>query len=122
VEHGRLTVSKAMFDTRIVKSDAFLSMPKSARLLYFALGMEADYDGFVGNPLTVMRLNGCSKKDFDILISKRFIILFENNVCVMKHHLMNNNRRVDRKHPTQYQDELKTLRVKDNNAYTEVKK
>jgi uncharacterized phage protein (TIGR02220 family) len=62
---------------------------------------------------------GGSEDDLKLLIMKRFIIGFDCGVIVIKHWRMHNTLRKDRYNPTQYQEELATLEVKDNNAYTE---
>ena len=66
---------------KITRSDAFLSMPTSARLLYYDLSMDADDDGFVDRPKSIMKLTGASDDDLSILIAKSFVIPFENGVC-----------------------------------------
>ena len=76
---------KRMFAKSIVLSDAFLDMPMSARSLYFTLGMLADDDGFVGNPRSIMRTIGASDDDMKVLISKRFVLVFDSGVVVIKH-------------------------------------
>lgn len=110
---------RRMFTTKIVDSDAFLDMPLSAQALYFHLNMRADDDGFVNNPKKIQRMIGASEDDLKLLIAKRFILTFESGVVVIKHWRMHNLLRKDRYHPTQYQDEMKTLLLKDNQAYTE---
>ncbi len=108
-----------MFTTEITMSDAFLEMPKSTQALYFHLNMNADDDGFVGNPKTIMRLVGASDDDFRILIAKNFVIPFEKKgIIVIKHWRMHNLIRKDRKKDTPYQEELALLSVKDNGSYT----
>ena len=108
-----------MFTQKIIDSDAFLDMPLSTQALYFHLNMRADDDGFVNNPKRIQRTIGASEDDLKLLIIKRFIIGFDCGVIVIKHWRMHNTLRKDRYNPTQYQDELATLEVKDNNAYTE---
>ena len=54
-----------------------------------------------------------------MLIAKRFILVFENGVIVIKHWRMHNLIRKDRYNPTQYQDQMERLELKDNGAYTE---
>ena len=108
-----------MFTQKIIDSDAFLDMPLSTQALYFHLNMRADDDGFVNNPKRIQRTIGASEDDLKLLIMKRFVIGFESGVLVIKHWRMHNTLRKDRYNPTQYQDELATLEVKDNNAYTE---
>ena len=111
---------KRMFAKSIVLTDAFLDMPMSARCLYFTLGMLADDDGFVGSPKSIMRQCGASQDDLMVLLSKRFVLGFDNGVIVIKHWRINNYLRNDRHIPTNYQDELATLLVDDNGAYTEL--
>lgn len=110
---------KRMFTQKIIDSDAFLDMPLSTQALYFHLNMRADDDGFVNNPKRIQRSIGASDDDLKLLLAKRFIIGFENGVIVIKHWRMHNTLRKDRYNPTQYQDELAMLEIKDNNAYTE---
>lgn len=110
---------KRMFTQKIIDSDPFLDMPLSTQALYFHLNMRADDDGFVNNPKRIQRTIGASEDDLKLLIAKRFLIGFECGVIVIKHWRMHNTLRKDRYNPTQYQDELAMLEVKDNNAYTE---
>lgn len=110
---------RRMFTQKIIDSDAFLEMPLSSQALYFHLNMRADDDGFVNNPRRIQRMIGASDDDLKLLIVKRFIIGFETGVIVIKHWRMHNTLRKDRYNPTQYQEELAKLEVKDNNAYTE---
>lgn len=110
---------RRMFTQKIIDSDAFLDMPLSTQSLYFHLNMRADDDGFVNNPKRIQRTIGASDDDLKLLIAKRFIIGFECGVIVIKHWRMHNTLRKDRYNPTQYQEELAMLDVKDNNAYTE---
>jgi hypothetical protein len=109
---------KRMFTIKIVDSDAFLDMPLSTQCLYFHLNMRADDDGFVGNPKKIMRMIGASEDDFKILIAKKFILIFENNVVVIKHWWMHNTLSKDRYHETSYTDEKSLLKIKDNKSYT----
>lgn len=110
---------KRMFTQKIIDSDAFLEMPTSAQALYFHLNMRADDDGFVNNPKKITRYVGAAEDDLKLLLLKRFIIGFDSGVIVIKHWRMHNTLRMDRYKPTDYQEELSTLRLKDNNAYTD---
>lgn len=113
--------NKRMFCLDIVNSDAFLDMPLSAQALYFHLGMRADDDGFIGNPKSIQRLAGASQDDLVLLITKRFLIAFDNGVIVIKHWRMNNYIQKDRKKDTTYIELLNSLEVKENGSYTEKK-
>lgn len=106
-----------MFAKTIIDSDAFLDMPLSTQSLYFHLSMRADDDGFVNNPKKISRMIGCGEDDLKLLIGKRFLLYFESGVVVIKHWLIHNTIRKDRKTPTNYQDEYKQLDEKDNGSY-----
>ena len=110
---------RRMFTMKIVDSDAFLDMPLSTQALYFHLNMRADDDGFVNNPKKITRVVGASDDDLKLLLSKRFILVFDNGVIVIKHWRMHNIIRKDRYNETQYQEELRRLTVKENGAYTD---
>jgi len=106
-----------MFTKKITESDAFLEMPASAQNLYFHLNMEADDDGFVNAPKKIMRIVGASEDDMKLLILKKFVLLFENGVIVIKHWRMHNLLRHDRYHPTQYKEQFNSLTLDDENIY-----
>jgi hypothetical protein len=107
-----------MFNTQIIGSDAFLSMPLSSQALYFHLGMNADDDGFLNNPVQIARAINASQDDMNLLLVKKFIIRFESGVMVIKHWRMNNWIRADRKKDTVYQNEYKLLNIREDGAYT----
>ena len=47
---------RRMFNKQITRSDAFLDMPRSTRLLYYDLSLDADDDGFIDKYKSIMRL------------------------------------------------------------------
>lgn len=110
---------RRMFAKSIVLSDAFLDMPMSARCLYFTLGMFADDDGFVGSPKGIMRQCGASADDLNVLLAKRYVLLFESGVIVIKHWRINNYLQKDRHKDTTYVEELSTLTTDQKGSYTE---
>jgi hypothetical protein len=107
-----------MFNKEIVNSDAFSSMPISSQALYFHLGMEADDDGFINNPLRVVRTINVSADDLKVLQAKRFIIEFQSGIIVIKHWRKNNQIRYDRYKETTYLEEASLLYVKSDGTYT----
>ena len=109
---------RRMFTIKIVDSDAFLDMPLSAQALYFHLSMRADDDGFVNNPRKIQRMIGASDDDARILIAKKFILVFESGVIVIKHWKMHNYIQSDRYEPTAYVDEKNKLTVNENKSYS----
>lgn len=112
-------MSRRLFSTQIIDSDAFLDMPSSAQNLYFHLGMRADDDGFIGNPKKIARMCGANEDDLKVLLGKRFVLAFESGVVVIKHWLIHNTIRADRYNETQYLEEKNKLRVKENKSYTD---
>lgn len=112
---------KRMFSKAIVDSDVFLEMPLSAQALYFHLSMNADDEGFVGNPKRIMRMLGTSEDDFKLLIVKRFLLTWESGIVVIKHWKINNYIQSDRFRPTTYTEERATLAIDEKKAYTELK-
>lgn len=112
---------RRMFSKAIVDSDVFLEMPLSAQALYFHLSMNADDEGFVGNPKRIMRMLGASEDDFKLLIVKRFLLTWESGIVVIKHWKINNYIQSDRFRPTTYTEERATLAIDEKKAYTELK-
>ena len=106
-----------MFAKTIVMSDAFLDMSLGARCLYFTLGMVADDDGFVNSPKSVIRQCAATEDDLKILIAKKFVIVFENGVLVIKHWKINNYIQKDRYIPTKYTDLRAYLSLDANGSY-----
>lgn len=109
---------RRMFAKTIIDSDAFIDMPISARLLYYDLAMRADDDGFVNAPKKIMKFVGASIDDMNVLIAKKFILVFESGVIVIKHWRIHNYIQKDRYQETKYKDEKKMLKLDENNSYT----
>ena len=80
--------------------------------------MRADDDGFVGNPKIICRTIGASEDDLKLLIAKRFILVFEDGVIVIKHWRMHNTLSRDRYKETNFLEDKALLRIKENKAYT----
>lgn len=108
---------RRMFSKTIIDSDLFLDMPLSAQALYFHLSMRADDDGFLNNAQKIIRMTNATKNDYDLLLLKRFIIRFEDGICVIKHWRIHNYIRSDRYKPTIYQDKIKRLSIEENKSY-----
>lgn len=109
---------RRMFAKTIIDSDAFLNMPSSSQNLYFHLGMRADDDGVVNNPRTIMRMIGASNDDMNLLISKKFVIVLEETIIIIKHWRINNYIQKDRYVPSKYKELIDNLFLDENNAYT----
>lgn len=111
---------RRMFAKTIIDSDAFLEMPVTAQLLYFHLAMRADDDGFVNKPKSLMRMVGCKDDDLKMLFFRKFLIPFESGVVVIKHWKIHNYIAKDRYTETKYKEEKATLKLDENNAYTQL--
>lgn len=110
--------NRRMIARSVIKTDAFATLPLSAQALYFHLVVDADDDGFCSNPLMAARSIGASEDDLKALVDKSFLIKFEDGVVLIKHWLVNNAIRKDRRAPTEYQNHLKKIYVKPNGIYT----
>ncbi len=110
---------RRMFAKSIIDSDAFLDMPLSAQALYFHLSMRADDEGFLGNAKRVRTMIGASEDDFKLLIVKRFLIVFEDGITVIRHWRVHNIIQKDRFKETIYVDERARLGFDKNKTYTE---
>lgn len=110
--------NKRMFSKDITDSDAFIEMSSAAQALYFHLNQGADDDGFNNQVQMAIMKAHASTDDLKILMAKNFVIRFECGVIVIKHWRLHNTLRKDRYTPTNYQEELKQLGIKDNGVYT----
>lgn len=109
---------KRMFSNRVIDTDEFLEMPATAQMLYFHLSMNADDDGFVGKPKTIMRMCRASQDDLTVLLGKQFVISFDTGVIVIRHWKIHNYIRKDMYHPTIYEKEKEMLSLDKSDAYS----
>ena len=109
---------RRMMAKSIIKSDQFLDMPMSSQCLYFHLLLDADDDGFINAPKSIMRVIGAKDDDMRVLQAKGYIIPFESGVIVIKHWRLHNSLRKDRYNPSpQLENERKRLIVNDKKEY-----
>lgn len=109
---------RRMFSKKITDSDAFIDLPSAAQALYFHLNQGADDDGFNNQIQAAIFKSHASVDDLKVLLAKNFVIRFESGVIVIKHWRMHNTLRKDRYNPTNFQEELSMLGIKDNGSYT----
>ena len=110
--------NKRMYTKDITDSDAFIEMSSAAQALYFHLNQGADDDGFNNQVQIAMMKAHASTDDLKILMAKNYVIRFESGVIVIKHWRLHNTLRKDRYTPTNYQEELRLLGIKENGVYT----
>ena len=109
---------RRMMAKSIIKSDQFLEMPMSSQLLYFHLLSDADDDGFINAPKSIMRVIGAKEDDMRVLQAKGYTIPFDSGVIVIKHWRIHNSLRKDRYNPNpQLENERKQLVVNDKKEY-----
>ena len=101
---------RRMFSSDVVSSDSFIDMSHNAQLLYFHLSINADNEGFVNNPKTIIRTIGIEKECLNELIDSRFIIPFDSGVMVITHWRMKKSTFIN---------ERKSLII-ENNIYVQV--
>jgi len=106
--------NKRMISKKIVDEDEFLDLPATSRLLYYDLNIRADDEGFVGSVKKIMRTTGATKIDFEMLVRKKFIIIFDTGVIVIKHWYIHNYIRKDTFQETIFQEEKSLLTLDDD--------
>lgn len=107
------------FSKKIVRSDEFLDLPATTQLLYFHLGMEADDRGYINNAKSVIRMCGSSVGDLEMLVNKKFILIRQERLVLIKGWRINNTIQPTRITESNYVDDLKTLFFDENMSYTE---
>lgn len=110
---------RRMMAKSIIKSDLFLDMPATTQNLYFHMLLEADDDGFINSPKSIMRVIGAKDDDIKVLIAKQFVIPFESGVLVIKHWKIHNYIQKDRYRPS-LRPEKEMLSVAESKEYVEV--
>ena len=109
--------NKRMFSKEITNTDRFQSMKPSSQALYFHLGMNADDDGFIGNPMSITKCIGAVENDLKTLAESGYLIPFEGGVYLITDWLINNYIRSDRYKPTIYQEYLRQISFDDSRRY-----
>ncbi|WP_438768972.1 DNA replication protein [Limosilactobacillus reuteri] len=108
---------RRMFSQKVTETDKFLDMGLTAQSLYFHLGMNADDDGFVGNPKSIKRMIGASEDDLKALVEKDYLIVFDDGVVIIKDWLVSNYVKKDRYTPTIYTEDMKLIGLDKNKRY-----
>lgn len=93
--------NRRMFSNDVIDSDAFFTLSKDAKLLFFELGMKADDDGFVSPARTLHELS-LQNDVLEELEKNGFIIRFDSMVLI-RHWRVMNYLQSDRYHPTIHQ-------------------
>ena len=113
--------NKRSFALSVVDSDSFLSLPRSARLLYYDLGMRADDRGFIPSPRRLLRSIDAPEKDLKVLLNADYVYQFPSGVVVILDWPVHNSVRRDRFIETTCQAELAQLEWKPGRRYRVVR-
>lgn len=110
---------RRMFSAKVVCSDAFMALPKSAQALYLQISMRADDDGFLNNAGQIVKSAGSKPGDLRTLITKRFLLEFQDGIILVKHWRMANSLKRDRAKPPVYPAAAASVYIKPNKSYTD---
>lgn len=108
---------RRMMSKSIIKSDTFLDMPATTQNLYFHMLLDADDDGFINAPKSIMRMIGAKDDDMKVLSAKQFVIPFESGVVVIKDWKIHNYIQNDRYKPSTL-PERNLLNIQKDKTYT----
>ena len=106
-----------MMSKSIIKSDTFLDMPATTQNLYFHMLLDADDDGFINAPKSIMRMIGAKDDDMKVLAAKQFVIPFKSGVVVIKDWKIHNYIQNDRYKPSTL-PERDLLNIQKDKTYT----
>ena len=109
---------RRMFSKKITDHDNFIGLSASAQALYMHLCMSADDEGFCNQVSLAMFKAHAGTQDLEALISKHYILHFDNGVIVIKHWKINNYIRQDRLTQTACLEERSQIVEKPNGSYT----
>ena len=104
---------RRMISNGITGSYHFQSMEKNTQLLYFYFCLNADDDGFIGNPYIYTNLTDCGEQSLITLEQRGYVIRFESGVLAVVHWYVHNTIKKDRYNPTVHKAELAQLRLVD---------
>lgn len=108
---------RRMMSKSIIKSDTFIDMPATTQNLYFHMLIDADDDGFINAPKSIMRMIGAKDDDMKVLAAKQFVIPFESGVVVIKDWKIHNYIQNDRYKPSTL-PERDLLNIQKDKTYT----
>ncbi len=108
---------RRMFSSSVLNTDEFAELSAAAKVLYFAMNMEADDYGFLKCVKQVMRMQNAKQKDLDALKAAGFILCFDSGVVVIRHWNVHNCIRPDRKRDTAFKDEFRRVTLNECKVY-----
>ncbi len=109
--------NRRLFNKQIIYSASFERLPDRARILYQYLILEADDDGFVGNPIGVIRMAGATNEHYEMLKQEGFLIEFGSGVCLITHWLRHNSIARDGYVSTVFREEISQIKIRSTGEY-----
>lgn len=108
---------RRMLSKNLILFDGLADLPHTTQLLYIYLNIQADDDGFVGNPRPVCGMLGCDSSHLDTLLGNGYLLQFEGGMVVIRHWHVHNQIRKDRYKPTRFLEERARLTIDDTGCY-----
>lgn len=109
---------RRMISHDIVRGDGFITLPHSAQALFQQLTIDTDDAGFVGAPMSALRIIGCTNAEMDALGKAGFIYRFEpSGAVLMRHWHVANKTPSDRAKATAFQAERDLVKLDANKVY-----
>ena len=109
--------TRRMFSKNVTDTDLFHSMPLSAQALYFHMGIAADDDGFVSNPISITRSIGADVVDIQPLVESGYLIPIDRGLYLITDWYINNQIRKDRYQESVYKDYLNNIYLNNRKRY-----
>ena len=100
---------RRMISQKIINMDSYTEMSNDSKFLYMILVVNADDDGFVGNPRGLCDMNHIPVDCMRLLAFKKFIIPFDCGCVVIRHWHHHNKIAKNRYKPTIYWREKQML-------------
>lgn len=110
--------SRRMVSKDVIESDRFFDIPLEVQALYMHLLVNADDDGFIGNPKTIIRMTGSNMESLKQLVESGFLIEFESGAIVIVDWKIQNKVQPSKKKDTIFQNEKKLLRIGERERYS----
>jgi len=106
-----------MFARAVVGSDGFRELPAAAQALYLQLSMAADDEGFLRNARSTARAIGAGARELEELVHAGFLLCFDSGVMLIRHWLVSNAIRADRRRGTTCIAERNRVVLNGNGVY-----
>jgi len=88
--------SRRMFNRTLLESDSFSGLPPRQQILYIFLCLNADDEGFINNPVSVIRSHCLARRDLEGLITSGYVLRIRDSMLLIAHWCLHNKIRRDR--------------------------